>query len=65
MTTNTQMAEPVEAAVLDSTYIGSVRGAFGTIPRAKSRRRNTHLRCKRAIKLGACYYRLHQNSVPC
>jgi hypothetical protein len=29
MTTNTQMAEPVEAAPLDSTYIGSVRGAFG------------------------------------
>ena len=36
MTTNTQMAEPVEAAVLDSTYIGSIRGAFGTIPRATS-----------------------------
>jgi hypothetical protein len=36
MTTNTQMAEPVEAAVLDSTYIGSIRGDFGTIPRAIS-----------------------------
>jgi hypothetical protein len=36
MTTNTQMAESVEAAALDSTYIGSVRGAFDTIPRAIS-----------------------------
>jgi hypothetical protein len=36
MTTNTQMAEPVEAAVLDPTYIGSTRGDFGTIPRAIS-----------------------------
>ncbi len=29
MTTNIQMAGP---AVLDSTHIGSIRGAFGTIP---------------------------------
>jgi hypothetical protein len=36
MTTNTQMAEPVEAAVLDPTYIGAIRGAFGTTPRALS-----------------------------
>ncbi|HZZ22626.1 MAG TPA: hypothetical protein VFE60_08660 [Roseiarcus sp.] len=36
MTTNTQMAEPVEADVLDSTRIGSIRGAFGTIPTATS-----------------------------
>ena len=45
MTTNTQMAEPVQAAVLDSSHIGSIRGAFGTIahgdiaPRKTWRRR--------------------------
>lgn len=65
MTTNTQMAEPVEAAVLDSTYIGSIRGAFGTIPGAISNETEPRLRCKRSIKLRACCYRLPQNSVPC
>jgi Mn2+/Fe2+ NRAMP family transporter len=32
MTTNIQMVEPVKAAALDSAHIGSIRGAFGTIP---------------------------------
>jgi len=31
MTMNVNVAEPVEAAVLDAAHIGHIRGAFGTI----------------------------------
>ncbi|HZZ63263.1 MAG TPA: NRAMP family divalent metal transporter [Roseiarcus sp.] len=41
MTMNVHFVEPVEAAVLDASHIGPIRGAFGTIPHGDFAPRNS------------------------